>query len=224
MPDVHIATADPLGIGTLDGSTEINVTELSGGNVKEFHEVLAGNGRHIQAAVKELRPNEEWSIAYELLDGAAFSLAFGVPVNTDYLITSFSASCGPDSRPTVNVTAIKPSAAGKIKSYAGGGAITIAMSGGFGIVEKWGATSTGAFLSSSCNISMQTLEAMEETSGDFLDAGIYHYGFKKEVSVEAYAAITPPANSKVTDAPTRESREGWKVFASSFWLYMDAIT
>jgi hypothetical protein len=211
-----------LGIGTLNGSNAINVVDISGGPRKGFHEVLAGQGQFIQSAVKTLRPVEEWSIQYELLDGAAFSLAFGTPVNTNYLITSFQASCGPEARPTISVTALKPSAAAKIKAYALG-AISVSMSGGFGIVEKWGATSTDAFVSSNCNISMQTLEAMEETSGDFLAAGIYHYGFKKEVSVEAYGAITEPASSQVTDSDQRESRDGWQIYAKSFWSYMDAI-
>lgn len=223
MPaDVHVASACPLGIGTLDGSNGINIVDISGGARKDYHEVLAGKGQFIQSAVKALRPVEEWAIQYELLDGGAFSLAFGVPVNTSYIVTSFSASCGPDVRPTVNVTALKPSAAAKIKSYALG-AVSVSLTGGFGIIEKWGATSTDAFVSSSCNITMQTLEAMEETSGDFLSAGIYHYGFKKEVSIEAYGAITLPANSQDPSQDSRESRDGWKTYAASFWQYMDAL-
>jgi len=220
MPNVHIAGSDPLGIGSITGGV-INIVDISGGPRSDFHEVLASSGKFINSAVKALRPIEEWSIQYELLDTASFSVAFGALVNTDYIVTSLSASCGPDARPTVQVTAIKPSAAAKVKAY--GSAITFTMSGGFGIVDAFGATSSSAFLSSSCNITMQTLEAMEETSGDYLDDGIYHYGFKKEVSVEAYGAITEAATGKVTDSDTRESRDGWKIFAKSFWLYLDAI-
>jgi hypothetical protein len=220
MPNVHIASTDPLGIGSITGGP-INIVDISGGPRKDFHEVLASNGKYIESAVKAMKPVEEWSIQYELLDTASFSVAFGALVNTNYLVTSLAASCSPDNRPTLTVTALKPSAAGKVKAYAS--AVTFAMTGGFGIVDSFGATSTGAFLSSSCSISMQTLEAMDETSGDYLDDGIYHYGFKKEVSVEAYEAITEPADSYVTDEDQREGRDGWEIHAKSFWLYLDAI-
>lgn len=222
MPSVHVVSACPLGIGTLDGSNGINIVDVSGGPRSDFLEVLAGKGQFILSAVKALRPVEEWSIQYELLDGAALSLAFGVAVNTNYLITSFNAACGPDAYPTVNLTCVKPSSAAKIKPYAFN-AITLALAGGMGIVEKFGATAAEAFVSSSCNVSMRELEAMGETDGDYLAAGLYRYGFKKEVSVEAYGAITEPVNAKVTTSDQRESREGWKTFAKSFWLYMDAI-
>lgn len=218
--DVHVTSADPLGIGTLDGSNGINVVNISGGPSRGFHEVLAGNGKYIESAVKLLKPVEEWTIDYELLDGAAFSLAFGVLVNSLYLVTAFQANCGAEARPTISVSVLKPSAANLIKAYAGG-AITIAMAGGFGIVEKWGATSTGQMITSNCNISMQTLEGMNETSGDFDIGGIYHYGFKKNVSIEAYGAITPPVGSHPGEEKSRQSRDGIKIFSVPFWAYLD---
>ena len=221
MPDFAIEISDPLGIGTLDGSNGINVVDISGGDRNDFHEVLAGNGKFIESAVQVLRPREEWSIEYELLTGGSFSLAFGAAVNTDYLVTSFSANTSPDVRPTVSVTVVKPSSAAKIKAYFGS-AISQALTGGFGIIEKWGCTSTAAFTSSSGTITMQTAESMEETSGDYLDGGILHYGFKKEVSVEAYATLTLPGTAHQPTGDIRRSRDGWKVFAASFWQYMDA--
>jgi len=219
--NVHVTSADPLGIGTLDGSNGINIIDITGGPSRQFHEVLAANGKFIQSAVKFLKPVEEWVFNYELLDGASFSLAFGVPVNTSYLVTAFQASCGADVRPTISVSVVKPSAANLIKSYAGG-AISVTMAGGFGIVEKWGATAAEAMLSSQCSISMQTLEAMDETSGDFLVGGIYHYGFKKECAVEAYGVITPPAGSFYGESKKREGRDGIQVYSMTFWSYMDA--
>jgi len=219
MSEVHIATTDPLGLGSIVGGP-INVTDISGGPRSDFLEVAGGDGKFIQSALVALRPVEEWSIQYELLDTASFSIAFGAMVNTNYLVTSFSASCGPDSYPTVSVTVLKPSAAAKVKAY--GSSITQTLTGGFGIVEKFGATATEAFVSSSCNITMQTLEAMGETDGDFMAAGLYHYGFKREVSIEAYSAITTPAANQVTDTDIRESRDGWKIFAANYWSYLDA--
>jgi hypothetical protein len=218
--DVHVTSADPLGLGTLDGSNGINVVAINGGPVRQFHEVLAGNGKYIGSAVKILKPIEEWTVDYELLDGASFSLAFGVLVNSSYLVTAFSASHGAENRPTVSVTAMKPSAANLIKAYAGG-AVSVTLAGGFGIVEKWGATAAAAFLSAQCSISMQTLEGMDETSGDFMVGGIYHYGFKKEVSVEAYGAITVPAGSHYGESKKRQGRDQIQIYSTPFWSYMD---
>jgi len=220
MPDFAIEIADPLGIGTIDGSNAINVTEVSGGDRNDFHEVIAGNGKYIESAVKIIKPREEWTIGLELLDGAAFSLAFGVAVNTDYLVTSFSANCTPDTRPVISITAMKPSSAAKIKAYFGG-ATTVAIAGGFGIVEDWDCSSVDAFLSSQTSISMQTAEAMEETSGDFLDGGLLQWAFKQETSVEAYGTITLPGTAHQPSGDIRRSRDGWKIFAASYWQYLD---
>ncbi len=218
---VHIITDDPLGIGVRNGGA-INVTDIDGGPVSEFHEVLAGEGRFIEDAVKALRPTEEYNIDYELLDGAAFSIAFGIPVNTNYLVTSFAANCSADTRPTCSAGCVKPTLAAMIKSYALG-AVSIDMSGGFGIVAKWGCAAADEFLSSSCSVSMQTIESMDETSGDYKSDGLYHYGFKQEVSVEAYGEITAPGTAHVTENKTREGRNGAKIYRVSFWQYMDAI-
>ncbi len=218
--NVHVTSADPLGIGTLDGSNGINIVNIAGGPERQFHEVLAGNGKFIQAAVKILKPIEMWTIDYELLDAASFSLAFGVLVNSNYLVSAFQANCGAEVRPTISVSAMKPSAANLVKAYAGG-AVVVTMAGGFGIVEKWGATSAGQMVSSSCNISMQTLEGMNETSGDFDVGGIYHYAFKKNVSIEAYGAITPPALSHYGESKKREGRDGIQIYSMPFWYYLD---
>ena len=217
--NVHITTADPIGLGSLDGSSGINIKGVSGGPVRNYLESIAGNGKPISAAVKSLKPIEEYTIEYELLDGASFTLAFGVAVNTNYLVTAFNANCGAEVRPTCSVTVIKPSAANLIKAYAGT-ACSITIAGGMGIVEKWGATAAGSFVTSQCSISMQTLEAMNETSGDYDVGGIYQYAFKKECTVEAYGAITLPT-SYLTAETKREGADQIQIFAKSFWSYMD---
>ena len=220
MPNFALQNADPLGLGSItDGP--ILVTDITGGPRKDYAEVLGGDARYIDSAVKELRPIEEWTISYELLTGASLTVPLGVPVNTNYLVTAVSGSSGPDAYPTASVTAIKPSNANKIKNYVGA-AVTFDMVGGFGIVNKHGMTAASAFISTSASISMSTAEALEETSGDYLLGGIYHYGFKLEGSGEAYGAITIPANAKLTDSDTRESREGWQTYSASWWSYVDA--
>jgi hypothetical protein len=142
-------------------------------------------------------------------------------VNTNFLVTAYSCNCGPEKYPEVSLTVIKPSSAGMIKA---GTDKTITAVGGFGIVNKWGATSAKSFISSGCTISMQSLEAMHETSGDFMAAGIYRFGFKQECQAEAYAAIVTPVGAHATpNAPTtpKETAEGWQSYQASWWTYLD---
>ena len=220
MPDFAIVSSDPFNLGTIN-SDGIIVTDIAGGPRNDFVEVLAGNARYIEDAVVILRPREEWTVSYELRTGT-LTVPFGVALNGSYLVTSFSASSSNDGYPTASITAIKPSSAGMIKAYSFG-AITLASIGGFGIVNKYGMTAASSFISSTISISMLTAEALHETNGNFETAGLYHYGFKKEVSGEAYGAITLPGTGHVTDDDIRESRDGWKTYAASWWEYMDAI-
>lgn len=223
LPNFAITVADPLGIGSLDGSTAVNTVSVSGGPQKQYHEVLGGNGLYILSAVKILKPIENWDMEYELLDGGDLEVGFGDATNGDYLITAFSASCSPDARPTASITAIKPSASAKIKPYSEVGTPpTLTITGGFGIVEKWGATSTSAFVSSQGSVSMQTAEALDETSGDFLANGLLTWGFKQECQVEAYGPITVPEGKFTTDNPVRRQRDGYETHSASFWSYLDA--
>jgi hypothetical protein len=220
MPSVHISSSDPLGKAS---AGVINLTSITPSTPRSFVEVLLSTGKYDISSLKTIKPLEQWDLTYELLDTASLSLSLGVAQNTSYLITALSCSCAPDKYPEVNVTIIKPSAANKIK--ANGSGVAVALVGGFGVVNKFGATSTAAFVSSQMSISLQTLEAMEETSGDFMQAGIYHFGFKQECQAEAYAAITIPAGAHAqTNAPTtpKETREGWQIYPAAWWTYLDA--
>ncbi len=219
MVDFATQTADPFGLGVIDDDG-IVVTDIVGGPRREQVEVLAGNAKYIEDAVVNLRPIEEWSVSYELRVGT-LTVPFGALLNSAYLVTSFSASTSSDGYPTASVTAIKPSAAGMIKAYPA--SVTLGIGGGFGVVEKFGMTSASSFISTGVSISMLTAEAMHETSGDFETAGIYHYGFKQEVTGEAYATITLPGDARLTDSDTREGRDSWTTYAASWWRYLDAI-
>lgn len=215
----HITSTDPLGLAS---AGVINLVDITPSTPRSFLEVLLPTGKYKSAAVKTLKPLDQFDVTYELLDTASLVIPLGVAVNTNYLVSALSCTCGPDKYPEVKVSVIKPSVANKIKAY-GGTATSITIAGGLGIVNKWGATSTAAFISSQMSISMQTLEAMEETGGDFLEGGIYKFGFKQETSFEAYAAITFAAAHAAPNHPatSRETREGWQIFSASFWKYLD---
>jgi len=219
MPDFAIQSADPFGLGVI-AADGIVVTDITGGPRKDFVEVLAGNAKYIDAAVVDLRTREEWTVSYELRTGTLV-VPFGAALNAAYLVTSFTGSSSNDGYPTATITAVKPSSAAMIKAYAG--AISLSLAGGFGIVNKFGMTATSSFISTGISISMLTAEALHETNANFETDGLYHYGFKKEVTGEAYGDITIPGTGHVTDDDIREGRDGWKTYAASWWEYMDSI-
>lgn len=218
MPNVHITSADPLGLAS---AGVIDLESITPSTPRSFVEMLLASGKYSASAVKAIKPLDQFDIVYNLMDTASLTVAFGVAVNTNFLITSFSCSSGPEKYPQVKLTAIKPSNAAMIKAYAS--AISLTAVGGFGIVNKWGATAAAAMISSECSISMQNLDAMDETSGDFMTAGIYRFGFKQECQVEAYGAITMPTHHGAPNAPTtpKQSAAGWQSYMASWWKYMD---
>jgi hypothetical protein len=219
MPTPHISTTDPLGLAV---AGEVNLVSITPSQSKSFAEILGPDGLYIAAALKTTKPLDQIECVYDLLDSASVDVVLGVAFNTSYLVTAVSCSCGPDKYPQLTVTAIKPSSAGMIKAYGTG--ITLNYVGGFGIVNKFGATAASAMISSQSSVSMQSLEAMDETSGDFLADGIYRFGFKEEASCEAYGAITTPTGAHaITNQPAtaKESREGWQVYSASWWTYLD---
>lgn len=217
---VHITSADPLDFAE-EGVIEL--VSIKPSTPRSYAEVPNSAGKYIAAALKVLKPLEQWDITYRLLDTASLVLTFGVAVNTNYLLTAGACSCGPDKYPEVTVTAIKPSSAAMIKAYVGA-AITQTFVGGFGIVNKFGATSTASFISSQCSISSQALEAMHETSGDFEADSLYRYGFKQECNATAYAAIVIPVAAHATpNAPATptENEAGFQTYEASWWTYLD---
>jgi hypothetical protein len=219
MPSVHITSTDPLGLGS---AGVINVKSITPSTPRSYSEVLLSSGKYKANALKVLKPLEQWEIVYELLDTASLTLAFGVAVNTSYIITAGNCVCGPDKYPLATVTCIKPTNINMLKTSSAGA--TLVCLGGHGIVNKWGATAADAFISSNSSVSMQTLDSMDETSGDFLVGGLYYFGYKQEMSFEAYGAITAPAGAHATpNKPTtpKESAEGWQIYPASFWKYLD---
>jgi hypothetical protein len=223
MPDFALAASDdPLGLA----SAVIQLVDVTGGPVKDYSETLGDNAKWIAAANKVLRPREEGSCSYELLDTASLVVAFGAAVNTNYIITSMSASMSSTARPTVQVGWMKPSAIAKLKAY--GTSMSVTIGGGFGVVSTLGCTIAGtpaaAAVSASLSIEMQTADAGLGSDADYIAAGLYYYGFKKVCQLTAYGAITLPAGGKSTAEETALGRDGWKTFSKSWYEYMDPIT
>lgn len=216
---VHITSSDPLNLAS---AGVINLKKLTPTTPRNYVEPLLSSGLFSAGGLKMIKPLEQWDIIYELLDTASLTIAFGAAINTNYLVTAFQCSCGPDKYPEVTLTVIKPSSASMIKAY--GSSIDITVVGGFGLVNVYGATAAADFLSSQCSVSMQSLEGMDETSGDFMVDGIYRYGFKQECSAEAYGAITIPgtahASPNAPSTPT-ESAEGFQIYSAAWWTYLD---
>lgn len=219
MPNVHITATDPLGLAS---AGVINLKSITPTTPRSYVEILLSSGKYSAAAVKKIKPLEQFDIVYELLDTASLTVAFGVAVNTNFLISSFSCASGPEKYPEVTISCIKPSSATLIKAYSG--SVSLTAVGGFGIVNKWDATAASAMISSQCSVSMQSLDAMDETTGDFLLGGIYRFGFKQECQVEAYGAITIPAgaHAKPNEPSTpKQTAEGWQTYQGSWWKYLD---
>lgn len=212
---------DPLGLA----GDEIQLVDVSGGPVKEYSESLGDSAKYVTNATKAIRPRDEGSCSYELFDDASLVLAFGVAVNTDYIITGASVSMSATGRPTVSVNWLKPSAIAKLKAY--GSSISLTVGGGYGVVSLFGATLSGGEepISASVSIEMQTADAGLGTDADYIDGGLYYYGFKQTVSLQAYGVITiPAAGYETASNPGNKSRDGWKVYSKDWYTYLDATT
>jgi hypothetical protein len=225
-PVAFVSTADPAGLATSDGL--IQLVGLTPSNEHDWVEGISGSGQYVANGLVKLRPLEIWNLEYEVYDGGTLSVAFGVPINTSYLITAFSARCEVESRAKVSMTIIKPSNANKIQST--GATIEIDVVGGVGIVNKWDATSTGNCISSSCSVSMQQLTDTEEvpTAGvsDIVEGGLLQYLFVQECSLESRAAIVLPEGAILLSNPSTpaETNQGWQTYSASWKVYLDPVT
>lgn len=216
MQFAHLHTDDPLGLAT---AGDIVLADLQGGDKVSFVEMLSELGIYIPDAAQAIKPVTEKRITYELRS-STLTIPLGVLVNTSWLVTALSVGCNSSGRPTVNVTAIQFSDPSK---YMAPPVVPdpIEIVGGFGLVNKWGCTTNDDGISSSMSISMSQSEAMEETSGDYLEEGYLQYGFKQDVTLEAFSAITPPVGAKVTDADNATSkRDGRKTYSTKFFVYL----
>lgn len=218
MTVAHITTADPLGFAS---AGVINLVSMTPSQNSGVVEVLGPDGVFIAAAVKKTKPLDQLDNVYELLDTASLAVIFGAILATNYLPSTWSCNCGPEKYPEVALGVIKPSAAGLLKANAAPKTVTAV--GGFGIVNKWGATSTKSFVSSQSTVEQLAIDVMDEASGDFAALGIYRYGFKQSCTVVAYGPITPPVGATVvTNGPTAptEARDQMQTYTASWWTYL----
>lgn len=216
------ASDDPLGLA----GGAIQLDDVSSQDVQDYYEKIGDNAKYITNAVKALRPRQEGSSTYTLLDGAALVLALGAAVNTNYIITGASGSGSHDGRPTVTVNWMKPSAIAKLRPYPS--AISLTLNGGFGVVDLFGASLPvgAAPISADWSIEMQQGDAGVGTDADYIDDGLFWYGFKKVINLSGYGVVTLPAGATETsrDDGTTRSVEGWRVYSAAWWEYMDATT
>jgi hypothetical protein len=209
----HTSATDPLGLAT---DNVIVLTDQNGGDAREHVEVLNAAAQYVTAATTAIKIRTEGRSAYELLATARLVVDFGVAINTHYIATGLTAQYTSEGYPTAEVTWIKFSA---IAKYLATGSGQITLTGGFGLVEKFGATFAQG-ISSRLSVSMMNSEAMAETSGDFLDAGYTHYGLKCEYTVEAYDAITIPAGAVPAGTDSKTGRTAWGTFSKSWFTYL----
>ncbi len=222
----HLHTDDPLGLATAGDIVLVNV---SGGIRRDFVEMLSEKGIYVPAAAQAIKPVEEFQVEYELRS-TALTVPLGQLVNGSYLVTALSAQSDSGKYPTVTVTVIKFSATNKLLTSVLAETVSSALSqditGGFGLVNKYGVSGTIRGISSSMSISMQAAERMEETSGDYLQSGYVQYGFKREVTIESYtevgsgATVSGVSGAKVTARDTKTARDGYKTFSVSYFEYL----
>ena len=224
----HSSAADPFGLAI---DNDIVLRSVSGGRRRDFVELMSAAGIYIPAAAQEIKPVEEFTVEYELYD-STLTLPLGALVNTDMLITAVSANSDSMKRPTVSVTGIRFSATDKVLASLTAGAVldalTIDIEGGFGVVNKYGATVTRP-ISSTMSISMQIAERYAEESGDYLANGYVQYGFKRTVGFESYTivgeagTITGVDGAKVTSRDKKTSSEGWETYSVNYFEYLGTV-
>lgn len=220
----HTHTDDPCKLAT---AGDIVLVSASGGIRRDFVEMLSEKGIYIPDAAVKTKPVEEFQIEYELRD-STLTIPLGAYINSAYLMTALNVQSASDKYPTVSLTVVKFSATDKLLTASSAGTLSassIDIAGGFGLVNKFGATITRG-ISSTLSVSMQAAERLEETSGDYLAAGYVQYGFKQELSFESYSAIgsgetiTGIADANVTSRDKKTGRDGWETHAASCFVYM----
>jgi hypothetical protein len=206
----------PTDLLDLADGTNVILAGNGGGARKQYVEVFAATGAYIADAAVATRPHDEFTVEYELV-GGSLVLNVGEAVNTDYFITGISANCGSEQYPRVSVTFLKFSAANLFNS--GSKKATITITGGFGVVNLFGATAEGA-ISSSLSLTTQQVETLASTSGDYQEGGYAIYGLKQECQIESTTAISLPADGKETSSDERASSTGAKTYSKSWFEYL----
>lgn len=218
MPDMtHTHSVDVLGLATESGVILISQDE---GPVKDY--VTSRNALGRPFAPTAVKARREGQNVYEVRDGSTIALAFGVAVNTDYMLTGGSVSQSQSGPVTVTVNYIKPSSASMIKSYE---THTETITGGVGIKNLFGATSSGGcVISASLTIGMERRESLLATGLDYCAGGIVTLGYRRDVTVSSTAAITIPAGGYYTATPLRTSAGEFDTYTASYYTHPNLAT
>lgn len=209
---------DPLALA--DGSAIVLVS-LDGGPRQDH--VTSTNEAGQPFAPAAVKAREEGTVVYEVRSGSLV-VPFGAAVNTYYMVLSMSVSQSPTAYVQVTVNWIKPSAANMIYAFE---SHTETITGGTGIRNLFGATlgTNGCAISCSMSLSGEQLEALTSIGTDYCHGGLATLGYRKEVTLEATAAITIPAGGYYTAKATpKKSRDGWDTYSASWFVHPNLAT
>lgn len=211
---------DPLALA--DGSAIVLVS-LDGGPRQDH--ITSTNEAGQPFAPAAVKAREEGTVVYEVRSGT-IAVPFGAATGTSsaYMVLSMSVSQSPTAYVQVTVNWIKPSAANMIYAYE---AHTETITGGTGIRNLFGATlgTNGCAISCSMSLSGEQLEALTSIGTDYCHGGLATLGYRKEVTLEATAAITVPTPGYYTAKATpKKSRDGWDTYSASWFVHPNLAT
>ncbi len=211
---------DPLALA--DGSA-IVVVSIDGGPRQDHITSTNEAGQPFAPAAVKVR--EEGTVVYEVRSGSLV-VPFGAATGTSaaYMVLSMSVSQSLTAYVQVTVNWIKPSSAAMINAFE---AHTETITGGTGIRNLFGATlgTNGCASSCSMSISGEQLEALTSIGTDYCHGGILTMAYRKEVTLEASAAITIPAGGYYTAKATpKKSRDGFDSYSASWFVHPNLAT
>ena len=210
----HAHTDDPLSLATEDDIVLVGVREVLGHGIVDL---LGEKGLYVTGsdAVKRIEGVYTLTTTYELKSTA---LAFNLNADIGgYRVQNVSVNCTSRTFPQVTITSVKPGN-GSFCAVLAGGVNTVTISGGFGMVNLWGATCTEP-ISSTMNIGGQTAMAIAGTSGEILTLGLAVYGWKKSCTLEGYVLPTlgdGTYQSEGTDDLPVSARDGMKTYSKGW--------
>lgn len=214
----HAHGDDPLKLAT---AGDIVLANLSVGDVYDRVEMLAETGFFINdndAPVVLKKFEKVADITYELKNNN-LSIALGAKINTDWIIQSLTVDYSP-GWPKVSLRAAKLKNANAYATKGAPGSYTAL--GGYGACDTFSVTGTPAPVSGQFSISVDALEALGvgAKAKQLLDGGYLQRNWKKNYRLDSYEDFTIPVGGHMTDAPTVSSREGWKIFSKSWFVYV----
>lgn len=206
-------------LGYADEETIISA-DSDGGLVQDLIEELDHLGRYLDAVKATVRPRDEYSHTYLMLDGAALDLEFGVAVNTNYFLTGATFVQVAERVAILTVNFIKFSAATKFNST-NSVAFTVSLVGGTGVTDLLGCSVASPGEASEARLEVQTRQdgIPGASSGDYQTAGYVVFAPRLQKSLTASGAITLPVGATQARGGKRRSRDGFEQYSASWVEY-----